>query len=44
MDIMCRKCRATFPNDKLADHDCISHLSKRVCILEDNVDYLLSNL
>ena len=39
---MCRKCRATFPIDKLPDHDCISHLDKRICSLEDKVEYLLS--
>ena len=40
---MCRKCRATFPNDKLSDHDCLSHLSKRICTLEDKVEYLLTH-
>ena len=39
---MCRKCRATFPYDKLADHDCISTLNERICSLEDKVEYLLT--
>ena len=39
---MCRKCRATFACDKLSDHDCLSHLSKRICTLEDKVEYLLN--
>ena len=36
IDIMCRKCRATFPNDKLPDHDCITHLSKRISTLSSH--------
>ena len=40
---MCRKCRATFPNEELSDHDCLSHLSKRISTLEDNVEYLLTH-
>ena len=42
MDIMCRKCRDTFPCDKLPEHDCISVLHQRVCTLEDKVEYLLT--
>ena len=34
VDIMCRKCRATFPNEALPDHDCVTHLSKRILTLE----------
>jgi len=42
MDIMCRRCRATFPNEQLTDHDCVTHLSNRICTLEDKVEYLLT--
>ena len=42
IDIMCRKCRATFPNEKWSDHDCIPHLSARISSLEDKVEYLLA--
>ena len=40
---MCRKCRATFPNEKYSEHECLEHLSKRICTLEDKVEYLLTH-
>ena len=39
---MCRKCRDTFPCEKLPDHDCISVLQKRISTLEDKVEILLA--
>jgi hypothetical protein len=43
MDIMCRKCRATFPTmDAMAEHDCVTHLSNRVSSLENKVDFLMN--